>query len=127
MRKLVLRRRSGMQADKMEQAMLLQTAALPYSSFVGMKSMGPQLVACCYLPPADRYPGHPDYKPAPPAKLRIQVTPSQPILRQFARLDARQAVQAFCLALNSPDGHNRKDGITISVEMTGNSSTASVC
>ncbi len=73
MRKLVLRLRSGLPADKMEEAMLLQTAALPYSSFVGMKSMGPQLVACCYLPPADRYPGHPEYKPAPPAKLRIQV------------------------------------------------------
>lgn len=72
-RKLVLRMRSGLPADKMEQQMIMQKAALPFSSFVGMKSMGPQLVACVYLPPAERYPGHPEYKPAPPAKLRIQV------------------------------------------------------
>lgn len=77
-RKLVLRRRSGLPAEAMEQAMILQKAALPFSSFVGIKSVGPQIVACCYLPPADRYPGHPDYKPAPPAKLHIQVLARKP-------------------------------------------------
>ena len=98
MRKLVLRRRSGLPADKMEQAMLLQTAALPYSSFVGMKSMGPQLVACCYLPPADRYPGHPDYKPAPPAKLRIQVS-AIIVLMPFLKIMQANA-QGLCYVMS---------------------------
>jgi len=55
--------------------MSMQRVTLPFSSFVGMKSTGPQLVACCHLPPAERYPGHPDYRPAPQAKLQIQVAP----------------------------------------------------
>ena len=57
----------------MEEKMTLRSAASPFSSFVGLRTIGPQLVACCYLPPAEKYPGHPDYKPAPPAKLEVQV------------------------------------------------------
>lgn len=57
----------------MEDRMFMRSAALPFTSFVGLRSIGPQLVACTYLPPAEKYPGHPDYKPAPPAKLQAQV------------------------------------------------------
>lgn len=72
-RKLILRQRSALPATVMESRMFVQTAALPFTSFVGLKTTGPQLVACCYLPPAHKYPGHPEYRPAPPAKLQIQV------------------------------------------------------
>ena len=72
-RKVILKRRSSLSAERMESRLLLRKAALPFTSFVGMKTVGPQLVACCYLPPAEKYPGHPEYRPAPPARLQIQV------------------------------------------------------
>ena len=78
MRKVILKRRSSLSAERMESRLQLRKAALPFTSFVGMKTVGPQLVACCYLPPAEKYPGHPEYRPAPPARLQIQVTPGPP-------------------------------------------------
>ena len=78
MRKVILKRRSSLSAERMESRLLLRRAALPFTSFVGMKTVGPQLVACCYLPPAEKYPGHPEYRPAPPARLQIQVTLGPP-------------------------------------------------
>ena len=75
--------------------MFMRSAALPFTSFVGLRSIGPQLVACTYLPPAEKYPGHPDYKPAPPAKLQAQVRLQHLLEKSLFRKAHNQSVASF--------------------------------
>ena len=87
----------------MEGRMFLRSAAVPFTSFVGYKTVGPHLVACCYLPPAEKYPGHPDYKPAPPATLDIQASfPSGSVSLVFAEVfQASSTNNIYCPELEN--------------------------
>lgn len=95
-RKIILRRRSRTSSSAMENRFFLRSAAVPFTSFVGLKTTGPQLAACCYLPPAEKYPGHPDYKPAPPAQLDIQVYTPHNSNFQPCFLEQDQMLGIFC-------------------------------
>ena len=74
-RKLVLRNRSdrGVYSVMEKRTRNISALTKPFTSFFGMQSLGPQISAFCTMPPAVKYPGHPDYRPPPPCNLQIMV------------------------------------------------------